>query len=105
MLTLAVPTADGSGAAQTFSGGWATIYLTGTFDSGTCTLQASDDGTNYVTVLDQFGDAIALTANGYKIFALAGPVSLRVTLSGSSASTAVVCHVRDGWAATRDREF
>ena len=105
MLTLAVPTSDDSGAAQTFRGGWATVYYIGDFDSGTITLQVSDDaGSNYVSVVDVLGNAIAKTANGYATFYLAGPVLIRNTLSGSSSSTAVVCHVRMGWAATKQGE-
>lgn len=108
MITLEVPAANGNGAAQTFRGGWATIYMTGDFDDGTGTLKFSDDGTTYGNVLDEFGNVIALTGSGtvvvYANFHLAGPVLLRVTVSGSSSSTAIVCHVRMGRAAVKQGE-
>jgi hypothetical protein len=104
-LTLEVPEANGNGAAQTFRGGWATIYYTGTFDSGTASLQVSDDGgDNYVAVLDEFGNAIAPAENAYRSFHLAGPTLLRNVLSGSSGSTAVTCHVRTGIAGVKTGE-
>mgnify|MGYP001106044548 CR=1 FL=1 len=45
--------------------GIATAHFTGTFDSATAVLQGSNDGTNWLTLLDTTGAAISMTATGY----------------------------------------
>lgn len=40
----------------------ASVQVTGTFGSGTCVLQGSNDGVNYATVQDVGGSAVSLTA-------------------------------------------
>ena len=106
MLTLEVPAADGSGAAQSLKFSWGTIDCYGTFDSGTVTLyQSPDEGTTWIAMVDEFGSALAFSSNGSANFHRAPGVQIRATVSGSSESTDVTCEVRRGWAATRDREF
>jgi len=107
MLTLAVPVANGSGAAQILPYSVSTVDCYGAFDSGTVTLYESPDaGTTWIAMLDEFGDTLAFAnANGSKNFHRAPGVQIRATLSGSSGSSVVVCQVRPMWAATREREF
>lgn len=53
---------------------YASIFATGTFGTGTVTIQASsDDGTTKVTVDDMGGNAASFTANGMLNIALGGP--------------------------------
>jgi len=107
MLTLAVPAANGNGAAQTLRYMWGTIDCYGTFDSGTVTIYVSpDEGTTWIALTDEFGSDLAFAAaNGSKNFhrAVDDTVQIRATLSGSSGSTDVTCQVRPGYAPTLER--
>jgi len=41
-----------------------TVHLTGTFNTATCVIQGSNDGTNYETLADPNGNALSFTATG-----------------------------------------
>ena len=108
-LTLAVPAANGQGAAQRYYGGWCKIWCWGSdFDSGTVTIQVSPDGgTTWLTAVDMDGVDITFAANGVANFSGAVPdgATVRTSLAGSSGGTAVTCKLVYGWAETRDREM
>jgi len=106
-LELAVPAANGQGAAQTWRGGWGTVWCKGTFDSGTVTLQVSyDAGTSYQTAKDDQGDDVAFAAAGHKQIAYAGTPLLRASLAGSSGGASVDLDVHYGAAhVDRDKEL
>jgi hypothetical protein len=103
-LDLAVPAANGQGAAQTWRGGWGTVWCSGTFNSGTVTLQVSyDAGSSYQTAKDDAGNNVAFTAAGHMQIAYAGTPLLRASLSGSGGATDVdllcvygLAHTRQG---------
>lgn len=42
------------------------VQVAGTFNGATVVLEGSNDGTNYVTLKDVFGNAISLTAAGLR---------------------------------------
>lgn len=91
-LTLAVPAANGQGAAQTWRGGWGTVWCSvpagGGFDGGTITLQVSyDAGVSYQTAKDDAGANITFAAAGHAQFAYADAPLLRASLAGSSGAT------------------
>lgn len=90
-LTLAVPVANGQGAAQTWNGygGLAWCVVTAA-DGGTVTLQVSGDGgVSYQTAVDSGGNAITFAATGHNSFAYPPGVKLRASLAGSSGATDV----------------
>jgi len=60
------------------------VQATGTFDSGTVTLQGSNDGTNWVSLVDPQGNAIAFTAAGGEQL-LETPVWIRPIISGGTS--------------------
>ena len=60
------------------------VQVTGTFGSGTCVLQGSNDGTNYVTLKDTAGNDISLTAAGMVDFSTAA-LYIRPSTSGGTA--------------------
>jgi hypothetical protein len=102
-LALAVPAANGPGTAQTWRGGWGTVWCAGTFDGGTVTLQVSyDAGTSYQTAKDDQGDDVAFAAAGHKQMSYAGTPLLRASLGGSSGGTSVDLDVHYGVASVRD---
>ena len=93
-LTLAVPAANGQGAAQTWRGGWGVVWCSipagGKFDSGTVTLQVSyDAGVSYQTAKDDAGSDITFAAAGHAQIAYPGAPLLRASLAGSSGATAL----------------
>lgn len=72
----------------------ATLYVYGTFGSGTASLLVSPDGGGtYINVTDSLGNNIAFTANGVVNFELYGngdpiankTVKLRLTLAGATS--------------------
>lgn len=101
-LALAVPAANGQGAAQSWRGGWGTVWCSGTFDSGTVTLQVSyDDGASYQTAKDDAGSDVTFSAAGHAQIAYAGTPLLRASLSGSGGATDVDLVCTYGMANTR----
>jgi len=102
-LTLAVPVANGQGAAQTFNGGWATVSYRVTSGTGTTVLQVSyDSGVSWDTAPDHSDADVSFTAQGIKQIALAGPCLMRASVSGSSSLVAAM-DVVFGVAATQPR--
>lgn len=75
---------------------WAdrTVTVSGTFDTGTCTIQGSNDQVNWFTCTDFLGNPMVFTAAGMMTFgsnpyytrpsnnAGAGAMNLRVEMSG-----------------------
>jgi len=76
-------TADGSGDGYVFIGGFATVYVRGTFGGGTVEFQCSptDEDADYLSM----GTAVEFTDEGQSNFELGGPVYIRPDLSGSSS--------------------
>jgi gamma-glutamyltranspeptidase len=66
------------------SGLFGCVQVTGTFGSGTCVLQQSNDGTNWTTVKDTDGNAISFTAAGMANFGTAA-LFLRPSTSGGTS--------------------
>lgn len=66
------------------------VYLSGTFGSGTVTAFINADGTNDIAILDAAGVAISLTADGMFNFEAnsdpQSPAKLVITVAGSSAA-------------------
>ena len=80
-------TAAATGTSTTWKGGAGLAVAQGTFGSGSFTVEASfDAGSNWITLADETGTAVALTAEGTLTFALP-PCSVRGLLSGSTAAT------------------
>lgn len=105
-LTLAVPVANGQGAAQTWRGGWGTVWCSvpagGGFDGGTITLQVSyDGGVSYQTVRDDAGADVTFAAAGHAQIAYSDTPLLRTSLAGSSGATAILLTVHYGQANAR----
>ncbi len=65
------------------SGVVGSVQVVGTFGSGTCVLQASNDGTNYVTLKDTAGNDISLTSAGMVDFSTAA-LFVRPSTSGGT---------------------
>ena len=85
MTTLTTAAATSSAIAWT--GGLGTAVAQGTFGSGTFTAEASfDAGGNWITLTDDAGDDLALTAEGVFTFVLPD-CQLRGVLTGSTAAT------------------
>ena|SRR3990167_7608547 len=60
-----------------------TVTVEGTIGGGTLTMQGSNDGTNYYSLTDPQGSAIALTAAGIKLIT-ENPVWIRPSASGGA---------------------
>ena len=60
------------------------VQVTGTFGSATVVLQASNDGSNWVTLKDTAGNAISFTSAGMAEFSTAA-LYLRPSASGGSS--------------------
>lgn len=102
-LSIAVPAANGQGAAQTWRGGWGTVWCKGTYDSGTITLQVSyDAGVTYQTAKDDSGTDVTFAAAGHAQVAYAGTPLFRASLAGSSGNTSVTLEMHYGVANTRN---
>lgn len=69
---------------QGVSGAVGSIQVTGTFGSGTCVLQASNDGSNWVTVKDTAGNDVSFTSAGMADFSTAA-LYLRPSTSGGTS--------------------
>ena len=65
------------------------MQVTGTFGSGTITLQGSNDGTNFSAITDPAGNDIALTAAGIIDFSTAAAY-IRPASSGGTADDVTV---------------
>lgn len=105
-LTLAVPAANGQGAAQTWRGGWGTVWCSvpagGGFDGGTITLQVSyDAGVSYQTAKDDAGANITFAAAGHVQLFYADAPLLRASLAGSSGATEITLTAHYGLANAR----
>jgi len=64
----------------------ASVQATGTFSSGSVTMQHSNDGTNWFTAKDLQGNNIVLAANGIAEFSLSSAY-IRPSFSGGTAET------------------
>lgn len=102
--SVAVPAANGNGAASTYLGGQATVVVQGTFDGGTVKLQVSyDSGTTWIDAASLNQDiAGEYIANGGEVVWFGGKPQVRANLSGSGGSTDVTCELHYGLARTRD---
>ena len=68
---------------QTYLG---TLFVAGTFGGGTLKFQASPDGTNWLDIPDQSGNAVSFTAAGMKNLEFGtGGIKLRAVLSGATS--------------------
>lgn len=72
-----------------------TVHIFGTFGSGTLTMQGSNDGSDWQSVRDPQGNAIAKTAS-YLGAILENPRYLRPNLTGSTGATVTVILVARG---------
>lgn len=75
-------TANGSSQVIEWTGGTGTFWAWGTFDGASVALEASPDGTSWISV----GSAVRFTQDGVGAFALS-PCKLRATVSGAGAAT------------------
>lgn len=80
---------------QNMQGLAGSVQVTGTFGSATITLQASNDGTNFVTLKDSAGTAISFTAAGMAEFSTAA-LYLKPTSSGGTADNVTVTVILRG---------
>ena len=80
---------------QNMQGLAGSVQVTGTFGSATITLQASNDGTNYVTLKDSAGTAISFTAAGMAEFSTAA-LYLKPTSTGGTADNVTVTVILRG---------
>ena len=81
---------------QNMQGLAGSVQVTGTFGSATITLQASNDGTNYVTLKDSAGGtAISFTAAGMAEFSTAA-LFIKPTSSGGTADNVTVTVILRG---------
>ena len=112
-LTVAVPAANGQGAAQTGEPGWYTVACYapatgGDWDSGTVTLQVNYAPSDpvWITAVDWQGDNVAFAAaNGIQQIAYGGTPQFRASLAGSSGATVVTCKLFRGKAMTREEDW
>lgn len=103
MIDIPIPATATTGTAISFPGGWGTLYMAGTFDSATYTLQFSPDaGATWFTVVDTAGDNIALTAAGYKNFVLAGPGQLRLSRASGTSPSGMIAKIGNGQTSIRE---
>lgn len=65
-------------------GGLGSVQFTGAFGGATVTLEASNDGTNFVTLKDVFGTDVSVTAAGMHEIST-GALYLRPGISGGSS--------------------
>lgn len=72
-----------------------TVHIFGTFGSGTLTIQGSNDGSDWQSLRDPQGNAIAKTAS-YLGAILENPRYLRPNLTGSTGATVTVILVARG---------
>ena len=70
-------------------GGDAIFTFVGTFDSSTCGIEFSANGTNWSPMHDSTGSAIAITAETQDVYAVnvKQELSVRATISGGGGST------------------
>lgn len=79
-------TAAATSAGTRWEGGHGTAFAQGTFGSGTLTIQASFDGTTWITITGVTAAAVSLTAAGMFPFRLP-PCLVRGVLTGSTDAT------------------
>lgn len=73
------------------------VQMVGTWNSATVSLQGSNDGTNWASLTDPLGNALALTADGLKqVSEITRYIRAKVT-SGSVTSVTVTVFARRGW--------
>lgn len=66
--------------------GWVTFWARGTFDSGTLTLKANFDGTNFDPITDGSNTASLLADGQHRVWLTAG-LQIKATLSGAGSPT------------------
>lgn len=82
-----------TGSPEDFTGAAdRSVQVTGTFDSGTVTIEGSNDGTNYVTLTNMQGDALTFTAAGLRIVQELTRF-IRPKLTGAGGSGVVAVHM------------
>lgn len=69
---------------QGLAGMAGSVQVTGTFGSGTCVLQGSNDGVNWTTLKDTNGSAISFVSDGMAEFSTAA-LMVRPSTSGGTA--------------------
>lgn len=80
---------DVGSAIQLAHFGDRTVQVTGTFGGGTMTFQGSNDGTNWASLTDPQGNAIAKTAAGLEAV-LELPRYVRPSVAGGDGTTDLV---------------
>lgn len=71
------------------------VQVVGTFDSATCAIQGSNDGTNWSSLTDPAGNAIELTAAGLvQVIENCRYIRPLVSSAGASTDLDVYLHVR-----------
>lgn len=80
---------------QNMQGLAGSVQVTGTFGGASIALQASNDGTNYVTLKDSAGVDISLTSAGLREFSTAA-LFIKPTSSGGTADNVTVTVVLRG---------
>lgn len=79
-------TADGNTTDSVKTDGSFVFYAYGTFGGGTAAVQISfDGGNNFISFLDQSGNPVSLTSNGYYAANMPTPALYRINLSGSTS--------------------
>lgn len=70
---------------------WAdrTVHVVGTFGGATVTIQGSNDNTNWLTLNDSSGAALAFTATGMKVI-LENPIYVRAISAGGGGTAVTV---------------
>ena len=95
MINIDIPATATTGVALDWQGGTGALFMDGTFDGATYTLQYSPNGgTNYFTVTEKYASStnIALAAKGYKLFELP-PGKLRLSRASGTSPSSMVARV------------
>lgn len=90
-----IPATATSGTAMDWQGGTGALFIAGTFDGATFTLEYSPNGgTTYFTVTEKYASSnnIAPSSKAYKIFELP-PGKLRLTRSSGTSPASMVALV------------
>ena len=95
MLTINIPATATTGDTLEWGGGSGVLFMAGTFDGATYTLQFSPDGgATYYTVTEKYASStnIALSAKGYKVFELPKG-KLRLSRASGTSPSSMVANV------------
>lgn len=89
--------ADTTGSGIKADGGSKTLSVWATsFGGGTVTIQASPDGTTWITLTLSGGDSATFTANAVRLIDRIGQgMQIRATLTGSTAPSGVNVSLHD----------